>query len=87
MENQFSKEEIKAKFIGLVADKFCVNAEEVLPESNFVANLGADSLDLVEMVMHVEKTFGVPVSDSEAEHFKTVGDVIVFLEERLNVQE
>lgn len=87
MEKQFSKEEIKTKFIGMVAEKFGVDYEDINLNSSFTVNLGADSLDQVEMVMNVEKTFGVSIPDADAQHFETVGDVTEYLEIKLDTRE
>lgn len=87
MEKTFSKEEIRTKLIEMVADKFGINHEDIHPESSFTANLGADSLDLVEMVMSLEKAFGLTIPDGDTQRFKTVGDVIGYLEVRLDAQE
>lgn len=87
MEKNFTKEEITTKVIDMASDKFGVDRKDINLESDFVAHLGADSLDLVEMTMSVEKGFGVSVSDSDAQHFKTVGDVIAFLENQLETKE
>lgn len=86
MEKKFSKEEIRTVLIEMVSAKFGVDYKDITPESNFTTNLGADSLDLVEMVMSVEKTFGIAVPDSDAQRFKTVGDVIDYLDKKLNAQ-
>jgi acyl carrier protein len=58
-----------------------VKESEVTPEATFTGDLGADSLDTVELVMEFEKEFGIQVADEEAEKFQTVGDVITYIEE------
>ena len=87
MVKKFSKEEIRTVLIEMIAAKFGVNYEDIHPGSSFTANLGADSLDLVEMVMSLEKTFGLTIPDGDTQRFKTVGDVIGYLEVRLDAQE
>jgi acyl carrier protein len=57
-----------------------VDADQVKPESNFVDDLGADSLDTVELIMSFEEEFGVEIPDTEAEKIKTVQDVINYIE-------
>jgi len=57
-----------------------VDADQIKPESNFVDDLGADSLDTVELIMSFEEEFGVEIPDTEAEKIKTVQDVINYIE-------
>lgn len=57
-----------------------MDADQVKPESNFVDDLGADSLDTVELIMSFEEEFGVEIPDTEAEKIKTVQDVINYIE-------
>ena len=72
--------EIQEKVVKIVVDKLGVKESEVTPEATFTGDLGADSLDTVELVMEFEKAFGVQVADEEAEKFQTVGDVITYIE-------
>lgn len=58
--------------------------DSVTESSNFIDDLGADSLDVVEIVMDLEEEFGITIEDSDAEHIRTVGDAIEFLEKILN---
>lgn len=87
MEKKFSKEEIRTKLAEMVSEKFGVNLEDIHSDSSFTADLGADSLDLVEMVMSLEKAFGVSIPDADAQSFKTVSDVTGYLEVRLDAQQ
>lgn len=64
----------------IIVDHLAVDAEEVKMESSFVDDLGADSLDTVEMIMALEEKFGVTIEDSEAEKLNTVGDAVRFIE-------
>ncbi len=64
----------------IVAEQLGVNVADVKPESSFVGNLGADSLDTVELVMALEDEFGVEIPDEEAEKIITVGDAIKYIE-------
>ena len=73
--------EIQEKVVKIVVDKLGVKESEVTPEATFTGDLGADSLDTVELVMEFEKEFGIQVADEEAEKFQTVGDVITYIEE------
>ncbi len=66
----------------IIAEQLDVQAGEVVPEASFTDDLGADSLDLVELVMGMEEEFGIEISDEEAERIQTVQDAINFVEER-----
>ena len=66
----------------MVADHLGVEEVKVTDESNFIDDLGADSLDTVELVMAFEEEFGSEISDSEAEKILTVGDAIKFIESK-----
>ena len=72
--------EIQEKVVKSIVDKLGVKESEVTPEATFTGDLGADSLDTVELVMEFEKAFGVQVADEDAEKFQTVGDVINYIE-------
>ena len=72
--------EIREKVVKIVVDKLGVNPSQVVPEASFTADLGADSLDTVELVMEMEKAFDIHILDADAEKFQTVGDVITYLE-------
>ena len=66
----------------MVSDHLGVDEAKVLEESSFIDDLGADSLDTVELVMAFEEEFGAEISDSEAEKILTVGDAIKFIESK-----
>ena len=72
--------EIQEKVVKIIVDKLGVKESEVTPEATFTGDLGADSLDTVELVMEFEKAFGIQVADEAAENFQTVGDVITYIE-------
>ena len=72
--------EVQEKVVKIIVDKLGVNPAEVTPEATFTGDLGADSLDTVELVMEFEKAFDVQVEDEAAEKFQTVGDVINYIE-------
>ena len=73
---------IASKVKKMVADHLGVEELKVTEEASFVDDLGADSLDTVELVMAFEEEFGSEISDSEAEKILTVGDAIKFIESR-----
>ena len=77
-----TNQEIEAKVKEIVVTQLGVTAEQVTPEASFIDDLGADSLDTVEVVMAFEEAFGVEVPDEDAEKLRTVGDVIKYIEER-----
>lgn len=66
----------------VIVDKLGVNAEQVVPEASFVEDLGADSLDTVELVMALEEEFDVEIPDEDAEKIKTVKDAMDYLENK-----
>ncbi len=67
------------KIRDIVVEQLGVEADKVTMESSFVDDLGADSLDIVELVMALEEAFGVEIPDSEAEKISTVGDVVEYV--------
>lgn len=69
-------EKIKA----IIVEQLGVDESEVTPEAHFIDDLGADSLDTVELVMALEEEFGIEISDEDAEKIQTVGDVIKFID-------
>ncbi len=73
---------MEEKIIGLLAKQFRVEESTIELSTNIVEDLGADSLEIVDMLMAIEENFGVTVSDEEALTLKTVGDVVEFLEKR-----
>ena len=77
-----AKEEIFDKLKELVVDQLGVEEDEVTMEASMQDDLGADSLDLVDMVMSVEEEFGVKVADEDLENIKTVGDIVNYIEDR-----
>ena len=73
---------IEEKVIDIIVDKLGVERSEVTPEAVFVDDLGADSLDLVELIMAMEEEFGMEIADEDAEKLRTVQDVISFVSAR-----
>ena len=77
-------DDISSKVKEIVADHLGIEESKVAEESSFIDDLGADSLDTVELVMAFEEEFGSEISDSEAEKILTVGDAVKFIESKAN---
>ena len=77
-------DDISGKVKKIVADHLGIEEVKVTDESSFIDDLGADSLDTVELVMAFEEEFGSEISDNEAEKILTVGDAIKFIESKNN---
>ena len=76
--------EVQDQVKKIVVDHLGIDEAKVTPEAKFIDDLGADSLDTVELVMAFEEEFGSEISDSEAEKILTVGDAIKFIENKAN---
>lgn len=74
--------EIKDKIVSIIVEKLAVEPAEVTYEASFTNDLGADSLDTVELIMEFEKVFNIAIPDDQAEKIATVGDAIRFIEEK-----
>ena len=77
-------EDIQQKVVDLIVDQLGVDADSVTPEAHFIDDLGAESLDTVELVMAFEEEFDMEVPDEDAEKLETVSDVTVYLKQRVN---
>ena len=75
--------EIASKVKAIIVDKLGVEESQVTNEAIFTNDLGADSLDTVELIMDFEKEFGISIPDDQAEKIGTVGDAISYIEEHL----
>ena len=71
------------KIMDLLAKQLRIDANTLSPDTNIVEDLGADSLDIVEMLMAIEENFGITVSDEEAVTLKTIADVADFIEKKI----
>ena len=74
--------EVPEKIKTIIAEQLGVKPEEVTPQASFIEDLGADSLDTVELVMALEEEFGIEIPDEDAEKMATVGDAIKYIEEK-----
>jgi acyl carrier protein len=74
---------IEEKVIEIISQKLNLSKDQVKPEASFVDDLGADSLDLVELVMAMEEAFGMEVPDEDAEKLRTVKDVIEYVKTKV----
>tara|TARA_B100001013_G_scaffold76418_1_gene40865 strand:- start:3162 stop:3395 length:234 start_codon:yes stop_codon:yes gene_type:complete len=72
--------DISSRVKAIIVDKLGVDANEVVPEASFTNDLGADSLDTVELIMEFEKEFDIQIPDDQAENIITVGQAIEFIE-------
>jgi acyl carrier protein len=70
---------IEERVIKIIAEQLSVDAADVVPSASFTDDLGADSLDLVELIMAMEEEFDIKIEDEQAEKIKTVKDVIDFI--------
>ena len=80
-QNIYKMSDIAEKVKSIIVEKLGVEASEVTTEASFTNDLGADSLDTVELIMEFEKEFSVSIPDDQAENIQTVGQAISYLEE------
>jgi acyl carrier protein len=71
------------KIKSIIAEQLGVKPEEVTPKASFVDDLGADSLDTVELIMALEEEFNIEIPDEDAEKMKTVGDVVKYIDDKV----
>jgi acyl carrier protein len=76
--------DISEKVKNIIVDKLGVDIKEVTPEASFTNDLGADSLDTVELIMEFEKEFKISIPDEDAEKIATVGDAIAYLKSHVS---
>lgn len=82
-EKELTKDEIFEQVRKIVADQLCLDKEKVQPNAGFLAELGADSLDLVELVMALEEAFNVEIPDQSAGELETVQDAVNYIYKKL----
>ncbi|HPB67884.1 MAG TPA: acyl carrier protein [Candidatus Omnitrophota bacterium] len=73
---------VEEKIRSIIAEQLGVKVDEVTPQASFIDDLGADSLDTVELIMALEEEFSVEIPDEDAEKMTTVGDAIKYIEEK-----
>ena len=74
---------LEVRVTDLIVEQLGVSREEVVTTASFVDDLGADSLDIVELVMSMEESFDIEIPDDDAEKMQTIGDAVSYLKERL----
>ncbi len=74
---------LEQRVFAIIVEQLGASKEEIVPEASFVDDLGADSLDIVELVMAMEETFDIEIPDDAAEKMLTIGDVVSYLKEHL----
>lgn len=74
--------DISSKVVEIIVDKLSVDAAEAVPTASFTNDLGADSLDTVELIMEFEKEFEISIPDEDAEKITTVGDAITYITDK-----
>ncbi|MBU0653002.1 MAG: acyl carrier protein [Proteobacteria bacterium] len=70
---------LEEKVIGIIVEQLDVTREECVPEASFIDDLGADSLDLVELIMEMEETFDIQIADNELQQIRSIKDVLDYL--------
>ena len=76
------EEKMKEKIKKLIAEQLCISVEKVTDDADITKDLGADSLDVVELLMAFEDEFGVAISDEDAQNIKSVNDVVAYIESK-----
>ncbi len=75
--------QLEERVTNIIVNHLNISQEELIPEASFVDDLGADSLDIVELVMAMEEEFDIEIPDEDAEKIQTIGDAIAYLKEKL----
>jgi len=83
MDMKLDAKQLEEKLIKIVSEKLNIEEKNVTTASRFQEDLGADSLDIVELLMEIEEEFGVNISDEEAERLKTVGDALQYISAKI----
>jgi len=80
-----TEQPIEQRVADIIAEQLGVSKEEVVPEASFIDDLGADSLDTVELVMAMEEEFDIEIPDDDAEKIQTIGDAVAYVRARAAV--
>ncbi|MDO5562379.1 MAG: acyl carrier protein [Synergistaceae bacterium] len=80
-------EEVQAKLKEIVMDRLNAEEEQIKPEASFVEDLGADSLDIVELIMGIEEEFDIEIPDEDAEKLTTVGEALNYVKTKLGAED
>lgn len=75
--------EILGRVVQIVSDKLAIDPDQITPDSSFAEELGADSLDVVELLMTLEDEFGLTIEEDEAENIETVRDIVSYIQDNL----
>ena len=75
--------DMESRVVDIIVEQLGATKEEIVPEASFIDDLGADSLDIVELVMAMEETFDIEIPDDDAEKIQTIGDAVSYLKDRL----
>jgi acyl carrier protein len=73
---------LEEKVIGIIMEQLDVTREECVPEASFIDDLGADSLDLVELIMEMEETFSIQIADNELQQIRSIKNVLDYLQNK-----
>jgi acyl carrier protein len=84
---EMQSEEVLAKLKDLVMDRLNVEEDQIKPDASFVEDLGADSLDIVELIMGIEEEFEVEIPDEDAEKLTNVGEALAYVKAKLGVED
>ena len=82
-----TKEEVVAKLKGIVANRLDVEEDQVTEDKSFIDDLGADSLDIVELIMGIEDEFGIEIPDEDAEKLTSVGEALKYTLDKIGVED
>jgi acyl carrier protein len=74
---------LEERVANIIVEQLGATKEEIVPEASFIDDLGADSLDIVELVMAMEETFDIEIPDDDAEKIQTIGDAVSYLKDKL----
>ena len=80
-------EEVQAKLKDIVIDRLNADEDQIKPEASFVEDLGADSLDIVELIMGIEEEFDIEIPDEDAEKLTTVGEAMSYVKSKLGAED